>query len=185
MFVSVQYHATVPVVSQPVMLGPIPSFSQSSGLPRVPMLANVLVAATTPKCIAQEDVRRQLPVYWGAYVYGFVQAIDATLTIDTGACDMIVSLWLFENMSKDQRPQLLKVQPWGSAGGEPLKSYGKAIMEIWMGPLCFNHMCIVADILDQVLLGEDPLLCNSSGSADIILSEEKRCLEGPLYCWRW
>ena len=43
-FVPVQYQATVPVVSQPVILGPMPSFSQASGPPRVPMLTNVRLA---------------------------------------------------------------------------------------------------------------------------------------------
>ena len=37
-----------------------------------------------------------------------------------------------------------------------------------MGLLCFNHMCFVADIVDEVLLGEDLWLCDSSGPADII-----------------
>ena len=49
-----------------------------------------------------------------------------------------------------------------------------------MGPLCFKEMCVVTDTMDDVLLGEDILLCDSSGHADIIQSEEK-CLEGPLY----
>ena len=46
-------------------------------------------------------------------------------------------------------------------------------MEIWMGPLCFDHMCVVADTVDEVLFGEDLLLCYSSGPANIIQSEEK------------
>ena len=40
MFVPVQYQATTPIVLQPVMLGPMPSFSQASGLPKALMLAN-------------------------------------------------------------------------------------------------------------------------------------------------
>ena len=51
-------------------------------------------------------------------------------------------------------------------------------MEIRMGPLCFDHMCVVADILDEVLLGEDLLLCDPSGPADIIQSEEKMVFRG-------
>ena len=42
-----------------------------------------------------------------------------------------------------------------------------------MGPLCFDYMCVVADIVDEVLLEEDLLLCDSSGPANIIQSEEK------------
>ena len=36
----------------------------------------------------------------------------------------------------------------------------------------FSITCVVADIVDEVLLGEDLLLCDSSGSANIIQSEE-------------
>ena len=42
-------------------------------------------------------------------------------------------------------------------------------MEIMIGPLCFDHACIVADMVDEVLLGEDLLLCDSSGPANIII----------------
>ena len=59
-----------------------------------------LVTATTPKEVAQEAARRQLPVYQRVYIDGFVQGIDASLTIDTGACGMIVSHWLFDRMSE-------------------------------------------------------------------------------------
>ena len=43
-----------------------------------------------------------------------------------------------------------------------------------MGPLCFDHMCVVADIVYEVLLGEDLLSCDFSGPTDIIQSEEKK-----------
>ena len=75
---------------------------------------------------------------------------------------------LFEKFSVDHRPQLLEVCPTGGAGGETLKSYGKAVMEITMGSLCFDHMCVVAAIVGEVLLGEDLLLCDASGPTDII-----------------
>ena len=51
-------------------------------------------------------------------------------------------------------------------------------MEIRMGPLCFDHICVVTDIIDEVLLWEDLLLYDSSGSADIIQSAEKLFLGG-------
>ena len=44
-----------------------------------------LVAATTPKEVAQAAARRQLPVYGGVYIDGFMQGVDATLTIETPA----------------------------------------------------------------------------------------------------
>ena len=57
--------------------------------------------------------------------------------------------------------------------GNLRREYGKAVMEIWMGPLCFNHMCDVMNIVDEVLLGEYLLLCDSSVPTDMIQSEEK------------
>ena len=96
-------------------------------------------------------------------------------------CDTIVSHRLFENISDDHRPQLLEVHPRGGASWEPLTSYGKTIMEIRMGLLCFDHMCVVADIVDEVLLGEDLFLCDPSGPANIIQSEEKMIFKGVPY----
>ena len=51
-------------------------------------------------------------------------------------------------------------------------------MKIRMGSLCFDHICVVADIVDEVLLGKDLLLCNPSGPDDIIQSEEKMIFKG-------
>ena len=113
------------------------------------------------------------------YSDGLLWAIDATLTIDTGVCDTIVYHHLFERISEDCRSQLLEAFPQGGAGHEPSNSYDKVAMEIWMGPLCSNHMCAVADILDEVQLGEDLLLCGSSGPTNIIQSEEKMMFRRP------
>ena len=41
--------------------------------------------------LTQDVVCRQLPMYCRAYVDGFVQGVDATLTIDTGAVNSIES----------------------------------------------------------------------------------------------
>ena len=80
---------------------------------------------------------------------------------------------LFEKISDDHRPKLLEVCPIGGASGELLTSNGKAIMEIRMISLCFDYMCVLADIGDEVLLEEDLLLCDPSGPADIIQPEKK------------
>ena len=65
-----------------------------------------------------------------------------------------------------------------AAGGEPLKTCWKAVVEIQMGPLCFEHECTVSDIVDEFLLGEDLMLCDPSGRADIIQSEERMVFHG-------
>ena len=72
-----------------------------------------VVTEITPQDIAQETARWQLPVYRGIYIDGFVQGVDATLTVDTGVCNTIVSHSLFEKFSLDHRPQLLEEMPHG------------------------------------------------------------------------
>ena len=123
--------------------------------------------------LTQNVACRQLPVYCGAYVDGFVQGVDATLTVDTGAVNSIVSHRLFKKISKGHCPKLTKAAQVDAAGGKPLKTYGKAVVEICMGPLCFEHECTLSDIVDEFLLGEDLMLCDRSGPADIIQSEER------------
>ena len=104
--------------------------------------------------------------------------MDATLTVDTGAVNSIVCHRLFKKFSRNHCPKLTKVVQVDTAGGEPLKTYGKAVVEIWMGPLCFEHECTVLDIFDEFLLGEDFMLCDPSGPADIIQSEERMVFHG-------
>ena len=117
--------------------------------------------------LTQNVAHRQLPVYCRAYVDRLVQGVDATLTVDTGAVNSIFSHRLFKKFSRNHCPELTKAAEVDAAGGEPLKTNGKAIVEIWMGPLCFEHECTVSDIVDEILLGEDLMLCDPSGLANI------------------
>ena len=88
---------------------------------------------------------------------------------------------MFEKISDDYRPHLLEVHPIRGTEGESLTNYGKAIIEIRMGPLYFDHMCFVPDTVDDVLLGEDLLIFESSVPADMIQSEEKMiCREAVM-----
>ena len=90
-----------------------------------------------------------------------------------GAVNSIVSHRLFRKISEDHHPQLAKTAPVDAARGEPLKTYHKAAVEIHMGPLCFEHECVVYDIVDKFLLGEDLMLFDPSGPADIIQSKKE------------
>ena len=90
----------------------------------------------------------------------------------------IVSHRLFKKISRDHGPELTKAAPVDAVGGKPLKTYGKAVVEIHMCPLCFEHKCTMSDIVDEFLLGEDLMLCDPSGPADIIRSEDRMVLCG-------
>ena len=46
-FVPAEYQSTTPMLLQPVMLGSMPSFSQASGLQRIPILTNVRPAGNS------------------------------------------------------------------------------------------------------------------------------------------
>ena len=47
-----------------------------------------------------------------------------------------------------------------------------------MHSLCFEHECVVCDIVDEFLLGEDLMLCDPSGPADIIMCAERMIFHG-------
>ena len=76
-------------------------------------------------------------------------------------------------------PNCLRSFPKGMLG-EPLKDYGMTIMEIQVGALWFDHMCVVVDIVDEVLLMEDLFICDSSGPTDIIQSKGKMTFRGAI-----
>ena len=130
------------------------------------------------KRLTQDVACRPLPVYCWVYVEGFIQGVDATLTVDMGAVNPIVSHRLFRRNSEDHHLQLAKTAPVDASGVEPLKTYGNAFVEICMGPLCFEHECVMCDIVDTFLLGEDLMLCDPASPADIIQSEEGMILHG-------
>ena len=72
--------------------------------------------------LTQDVTCRQLPVYHRVYVDGFVQGVGATLRVDTGAVNTIVSHRLFKKISRDHCPKLTKAAQVDAAGGKPLKS---------------------------------------------------------------
>ena len=88
------------------------------------------------------------------------QGVDATLTIDMGAVNSIVSHRLFRKINEDHFPQLATTAPVDAAGGQPLKIYHKAVVKICMGLLCFEHEWVVSDNVDEFLLGEYLMLCD-------------------------
>ena len=47
-----------------------------------------------------------------------------------------------------------------------------------MDLLCFEHECVLSDIVDEFLLGLDLMLCDPSGPADIIQSEGRMIFHG-------
>ena len=72
----------------------------------------------------------------------------------------------------------LKSTPEGMLGSNHLQTMVKQLWKCgWV--FCFDHMCVVADIADEVfIMGH--LLCDSFGLVDIIQFEEIMNFRGPL-----
>lgn len=81
---------------------------------------------------------------------GYINGRKHILTIDTGASQSII------------RPDIIKgtVEPLTNiklrtATGEPATVYGKIKVELTIGNMSINHVFIVADIVDEVIIGAD------------------------------
>ena len=77
-------------------------------------------------------------------------------------------------------PKLRESGPTNHAGGGELRNYGSAIMELQIGPLQFYHECRIVGITDDGLFGDDLLLYDPSGPADILNTEERMVFCGAL-----
>ena len=141
-------------------------------------ISSEIVAKQGINAKLSEAVRRQLPEYRGVYTDEAVQGTKVTLTIDLGATDTIVSHHVYQGISEDKKPPVQMTGPTGSADGASLNVYGKAVMEICMGPVCLKFPCIVSDILDKVSMSIHILLCDPSDPADIVSSDQKMLFQG-------
>ena len=127
-----------------------------------------------------EIFRRELPKYRGIYVEGSLQGVDVVYTVDTGASCTIVSRNVFEQIPQENRPALCLpklTHGLSSADGKILKFWGKADMDLVLGPLALKCHVSVADIEDEVLLGTD-VLQQEGNTADILLSRGIMLLRG-------
>ena len=66
-----------------------------------------------------------LPDVNGSYVFGKLQGLEVTYTVDNGASDTIVNPRVYKRIPEDVQPQLLQAsQRVKGAGGEPIKIWG-------------------------------------------------------------
>ena len=105
------------------------------------------------------------------FLPGSVYGVDLDWLVDTGCSVTLLSMRSYKNIPGHQRP---KLNPFNSkltqAGGTPLQVLGTADMSIKVGRQKIKHSVVVADCLDQGILGLDFLtqhgaridLCNSS-----------------------
>lgn len=86
---------------------------------------------------------------------GYINGKKRTLTIDTGASQSVI------------RPDLVPgdIEPLynvrlRTATGEPATVYGKAAVEVSIANIAVRHVFIVADIVDEVIIGADFMINN-------------------------
>ena len=89
-----------------------------------------------------------------------------------------VSYQVYQKIPENRWPKLRELGRTNHAGGAELRNYGSAVMELQIGPLQFDHECRIVGITDDVLSGDDLLLDDPSGPADILNTEERMVFHG-------
>ena len=83
-------------------------------------------------------------------VNGFADGKPTSFTVDTGATVSIVRPDLVSN-----RHPLISSCTIQTVTGSPVKVLGKVDVGVRLGLLEFNHQMLVADIVDEAILGTD------------------------------
>ena len=100
----------------------------------------------------------------------------------------MVSTWVYKKIPEDIRPRL---QPGtedmaSGAGGGNIQIWRRAKFKLQLGPVELIREAIVAEIIDDVLLGDDILRTDHEGPMDILNSKKSSYLEVkrfPFYKW--
>ena len=70
-------------------------------------------------------MRQELPDVNGSYVFGELQGLEVTYTVDNGASDTIVNPQVYKRIPEDVCPTLFQAGQWVKvAGGETIKIWG-------------------------------------------------------------
>ena len=64
-------------------------------------------------------------------------------------------------------------RPLIGPNGKVISSQGKALVKFKLGPVVLDRYVVVADIIDECLLGADIILGLKEGPMDLLLSESK------------
>ena len=83
-------------------------------------------------------------------VTGFAEGKQTSFTVDTGATVSIVRPDLISN----RRPQISSCTIQ-TVTGKPVNVLGKTDVRVRLGLLQFSHQMLVANIVDEVILGTD------------------------------
>ena len=135
---------------------------------------NVLEPAITIPRDFDIVTRRGMPELAGIYIEGTIQGEEIVFTVDSGATSTILAYKSFMRIPITRRPKLEyhpKVWSPATADGRSMKHFGCAVFQIELGSLLMDKRMTVAEIQDEVLLGADVIQWDSSGPADILLTQ--------------
>ena len=94
----------------------------------------------------------------GIYTPGKVETLPVDWLVDTGCTTTIVSARVFNALHPEDRPNLQTFDgKLTSVDGSDVKVLGRAVVNIKIGPKSIRHRVIVADVLNQGILGVDIL----------------------------
>ena len=124
-------------------------------------------------------MRQELPDVNGSYVFGKLQGLEVTYTVDNGPSYTTVNSRVYKQIPEDVQPQLFQAsQCVKGAGGEPIKIWGWAPFDLQPGPVSLWRVLMVAEIEDQILLSEDILRRDPEGPMDILNTEKVMMFKG-------
>ena len=83
----------------------------------------------------------------GRYVFGELQGLEVTYTVDNGASDIIINPQVYKRIPGDVQPKLFQAGLW--VKGAPF--------DLQLEPVIMQRVPVVAEIEDQILLGDDIL----------------------------
>ena len=117
----------------------------------------------------------EMPKVKGSYVLGKVHGVGCAFTLDTGCNQTIISKQVYYRIPKGKHPKLHGQGLISQAGNNAplIEVIGRGVFDLQLGSLKIpHHLLVVADISDQVLLGENLLREDKSlGPGDILYSE--------------
>ena len=76
----------------------------------------------------EAGIRRQLPNISGIYLDGLINGVEATMTVDSGASETMVSKKIFQQIPEDERPELAQ------CGGQAEGPSGERLGVLGRGP---------------------------------------------------
>ena len=130
-------------------------------------------------------MRQELPDVNGSYVFGKLQGLEVTYTVDNGTSDTIVNPRVYKRIPEDVWPQLLQASWWvRGARGEHIKIWGQPPFDLQLVPVSLQRVLMVTEIEAEILLGDDILRWDPEGPMDILNTKRVMVFKGlriPLH----